>query len=58
MSRFKDDWNERYYNAYEEARECGYSEEAAKMAGERAGADLVEQHFEAADLLRKQRRGE
>lgn len=56
MSRIKDEWNERYYNAYEEARECGYSEEAAQMAGERAGADLIEEKYDQADMLRKQRK--
>ena len=56
MSRFKDEWNERYYNAYEEARECGHSEETAKMAGERAGADFIEGMFDEADIERKRRK--
>lgn len=33
-------------------------QDKAAEAGERAGADLIEKRFEAADLLRKQRRGE
>ena len=53
MSRFKDEWNERYYNAYEEARSSGASDfDASDYAAARADG-LVNEYLEATDMLRK-----
>lgn len=58
MSRFKDEWNERYYNAYEEARSSGASDfDASDYAAARADG-LVNEYLEAADMLRKKEKGE
>lgn len=60
MSSYKESFNEAAYNAYEEARELGISEERAKDIGDCAGnaalQEWTEQRQDAADNLRKARK--
>ena len=53
MSRFKDEWNERFYQRYEEAREAGASEFEANEAAAEHADGLVNDYLSAADDLRK-----
>jgi hypothetical protein len=58
MSRFKDEWNERYYRHYDEARDRGASHDEAEYHAEANANELINDYLDAADMLRKQGKGE